>query len=110
MPKRSVRAQSYRQQGRLVPPSAQGLRAATVVLQPGALMDWHSTQLREELLIALSGQVRLDVQAAAGVLQRVSLTAGHCVFLGRATRHRVVNRSTIPASYIYVTAPVGVGA
>ena len=89
----------------MVPAQTKGLRAAVVVLQPGEVMDWHSTHAREELLVALAGRVRVEVRSAHR-LRRLSLTSGMCAFLPRQTLHRVVNRSPAAARYLYVTAPV----
>ena len=92
--------------GRLVPRDARGLRARAVVLGRGGVMAWHSTRLREELLIALSGTMRVEIEPQAkGRARSLILKAGECVFLPRATVHRVVNRSTAMARYLYVTAP-----
>ena len=88
-----------------MPLHARGLRASTVVLKPGAVMGWHSTQAREELLIALKGQVRVEVNGLLRRIHRIPLNAGQCVFLPHRTLHRVVNRSSARASYLYVTAP-----
>ena len=68
-------------------------------------MDWHSTRTREELLIALTGQLHLEVQHPAGRIERRTLRAGHCVFLPRQTVHRLVNCSSATARYLHVTAP-----
>ena len=91
--------------GRLVPLSAKGLRAGAVRLLPRGAMDWHSTKHREELLISLAGCVSLEVQTSSA-LRRVSLRAGQSAFLPMNTRHRVVNRGSAVARYVYVTAPV----
>ena len=61
-------------------------------------MDWHSTKEREELLVMLEGRVQLELQTS-----RMSLRAGQCAWLPPRTLHRVVNRSTTPARYVYVT-------
>ena len=102
-----VRAVSYRRAGRLVPPQAASLRARTVVLKRGAIMDWHSTSAREELLLALRGTVDLEWQPAGRSGPRLQrLRAGECAFLPAHVLHRVVNRSSASASYVYVTGPV----
>ena len=95
---------SLRRAGRVIPRRTNGLRAAVVVLKPGALMDWHSTGSREELLIALAGQVQVTVRAASGRPRRAGLRAGQCAFLPRGTFHCVINRSMRSARYLYVTA------
>ena len=80
-------------------------------------MDWHSTRSREELLILLAGQVDLEAErprpraspaqrrgASRGRLRRVALRAGQCAFLPKRTLHRVINRSSADARYLYVAA------
>ena len=110
MPKKWViRVASYRHEGRLVPRRARGLRAAAVTLATREGIDWHSTRGREELLIALAGQVRVEIRSFPSLprrLGRVTLKAGQCALLPRHTLHRVINRSAGKASYLYVTAPV----
>ena len=81
------------------------MRAGIVVLKPGGIMAWHSTRSREELLIMLTGRVQVEVEGRSGH-QRVGLSAGACARLPQRTRHRIVNRSTATARYVYVTAPV----
>ena len=101
-----VRKTSYRRAGRLVPRGARGLRARAVALGRGGMMAWHSTRLREELLIALTGTMHVEIEPPAkGRTRSLILKAGDCVFLPRATVHRVVNRSPGAARYLYVTAP-----
>ena len=103
--RRRVHTASWRRAGRLVPRAAPGLRARAVILPRGGLMDWHSTERREELIIALAGTVALEVLGRSGRRTATRLGAGRCAFLGPATVHRVVNRSRAPARYLYVTAP-----
>ena len=88
-----------------MPPTARGLRARSVVLGRGQMMEWHSTRTREELLIALSGAVNVEVASPASRRRRTRLIAGQCAFLPRETMHRVVNDSKTKAHYMYVTAP-----
>ena len=105
MNKRAMRAVSYRKAGRLVPPEAQGLRAAAVVLKARETMPWHSTQAREELLIALKGQLDVAVRGASGRQRRLALRSGLSLFLPARTWHTVMNVSTSrSAVYVYVTA------
>ena len=92
--------------GRLVPPQAKGLRAGSVILKPGEAMGWHSTGPREELLLALAGRVRIEVQPRRRRAQSVALTVGQCAFLPTRTPHRVVNQSRSIARYLYITAPI----
>ena len=100
----ALQPRSLAQPGRIAPADAKGLRAAVVVLPPAGVMAWHSTRLREELLIALAGAV--EVQAGASSKgRRVRVKAGQGLFLPMRMRHRVVNRSAAAARYLYVTAP-----
>ena len=101
-----MRLASLRKAGRVIPRRPRGLRAAVVTLAPGDVMEWHSTEEREELLIALGGRVAVDVDAASRGKRRVALASGHSLFLPHRTRHRVVNRSSSAARYLYVTGPI----
>ena len=118
---RDIRAVSYRREGPVGPRRADGLRAGSVRLRAGAVMDWHSTRSREELLILLAGRADLEVDRPARPsaelgtsvpslsrdarrIRRVALRAGQCAWISPRTAHRVVNRSTATAWYLYVTA------
>ncbi len=68
-------------------------------------MEWHSTRAREELLLALRGAVRVEVRGPSGAVRRRLLKAGQCAWLPARTLHRVINRGTRRAHYLYVTAP-----
>ena len=103
---RRIRLASLRKAGRVIPRRPRGLRAAVVILAPGDVMEWHSTGAREELLIALGGRVAVDVDVASRGRRRVALASGHSLFLPHRTRHRVINRSSVAARYLYITAPV----
>ena len=94
---------SYRTPGRLVPKRPRGLRAGSVALKPGEAMPWHSTENREELLIALAGRVYVKVERPGGRCAQTMLNAGECVLLPRRTLHTVRNRSRRTARYLYVT-------
>jgi mannose-6-phosphate isomerase-like protein (cupin superfamily) len=100
-----LEVRSYRRAGRLTPLGATGLRAGAVTLRPGGVVGWHSTRQREELLIALSGRIQVEIRERRRKPLRLVLNAGSCAVLPRATPHRVVNRSTRNAHYLYVTAP-----
>ena len=68
-------------------------------------MEWHSTHSREELIVALRGQVRVDIQQTRGQ-RSLALQAGECLFLPQETQHRVLNLMKRQAKYLYVTAVV----
>jgi len=78
------------------------LKAGSVRLGPGEIMAWHSTRDRQELLIMLSGRVRVDTRRSARRARRLALRAGQCALLPPRTLHQVVNRSNVDASYLYV--------
>ena len=102
----SCKVVSYQRPGRLTPPQAGGLRAGAVILKPGGIMDWHSTDRREELIVVIEGGVVLELQSMAGRRRIMRLSAGYSAFLPSQTPHRVVNRSRTTARYLYITAPV----
>ena len=118
-----IQVVALRRAERVIPRRANGLRAAVVVLKPGAVMDWHSTGSREELLIALAGRVQVHTATAPSKKRRgdrknaqepqeflrfrdgdvAVVRAGQCAFLPRGTFHRVINPSMGNARYLYVT-------
>jgi len=102
--KGSVRRRSFTRAGRLVPAGAKHLRGRSVVLRAGQAIEWHSTGPREEILIAVSGTMHLERCDGHNRLKTTRLMAGQCAFLPMKTRHRVVNRSTRMAHYLYLTA------
>ena len=104
MKRGAIRLGSYLRAGRLVSRRAAGLRGGVVVLRPGEVMPWHSTKSREELLIVLRGSLRVDSRRSRR-LRRILLKSGQCLLVPRQTLHCVVNESTKPARYLYITAP-----
>lgn len=101
-PARPRRA-SYRTPGRLIPKRERGLRARSVILSPGERMDWHSTHAREELLISLSGAIRVEIDRGRPRAASARLRRGQTLWLPARTRHRVLNPASARAHYIYVT-------
>jgi len=99
----NVARRSYRRAGRVVPETAMRLRGRSVVLKPGQEVGWHSTHSREELLIGISGTVSVERRDRRKRIRAVPLPAGQCLFVPARTAHRVVNRSSRMAHYIYVT-------
>ena len=73
-------------------------------LKPGEAVDWHTTGTREEVLVILGGAIRVELMPHRRPRTSLTLTAGRCAFLPRGVRHRVVNRSSRPARYLYFTA------
>ncbi|MBI4354209.1 MAG: cupin domain-containing protein [Candidatus Omnitrophica bacterium] len=97
----SVTQRSYRQPGRLIPPSARRLKSRSVRLSPGQEIGWHSTDDREELILVIRGAVSLQMRDRR---RSISLSAGRAVFIPAGAWHRVVNHSRRQAHYVYVTA------
>lgn len=108
---------TLRRPGRIVPVTAARLHGRVVILGPGQIMAWHSTGRREEVVMMISGTVRLEVRedargkrvsaisptADAVAVVASDLRRSQCVFLPQQTVHRLVNRSRRPARYLYVT-------
>jgi quercetin dioxygenase-like cupin family protein len=88
--------------GRVVPSNARHLRGRCVALRAGGVMPWHTTGAREELLIPLHGALRIEIETS-GRRRRVAMTPGLTIFLPSATTHQVMNASSKPARYLYVT-------
>ena len=95
---------SLHRPGRLVPREASRLRGRVIQLSQGQAVDWHTTGPREEMLVELAGAVQLQWKQDADRLRRLTLRAGHAVFIPSAIRHRVVNPAKATARYFYITA------
>ena len=99
-----VRRRSYSRVGRLVPAGAAHFRGRSMRLLPGQGVEWHSTGRREEVLLAMTGTLWLEYEQPAHRVRNLKLSAGECVFLPQAVRHRVINRSLRTTRYLYLTA------
>ena len=73
-------------------------------LSPGQGVNWHSTGRREEVVLAVRGTLWLEYEQHAHRVRSLTLSAGECVFLSQAVRHRVINRSGRTTHYLYLTA------
>ena len=85
-----------------MPAAAKHFRGRCVALAPDGVMDWHSTRDREEVLMVLEGVVIVEIQRARRT--RVRLAPSSCLFLPQHTAHRVINRTSVAARYLYLTA------
>ena len=94
---------SWQKPGCLVPPSAR-LRSRAMHVAPGEMVEWHSTDEREELLLVVSGTLLLDVETPAHRRAAREVQAGGAVYLPSHVRHRVRNQSRRRLVYVYVTA------
>ena len=74
-----------------------------MILKPHAAIAWHSTRQREELLMPLTGTLRLEREAQGTRRSVLTLAPGVCLFIPQATRHRVVNPSRRTVRYLYLT-------
>ena len=101
----STATRRFDRPGRLIPRPIGGLKARSVVLADGGVMDWHSTHEREELILVLQGPVKIQIQGAKGAKRSLLLAAGKSFFLPAQTVHRVVNAARKPSRYVYVTGP-----
>ena len=86
-----------------MPSSAQRLRGRSIRLAPGDAVDWHSTDRREEILIAVGGRLWLEREDPSGRVRIATLAEGQCAFIPSGVRHRVVNRSRRSSRYLYLT-------
>ena len=99
------RVRSYARPGRLTPAQNRGLRARAVQLKAGAIMPWHSTAAREELLLVLQGRALVEVVEPRQRLRPLRLAAEQSLWLPARTIHRVVNTARRALHYVYVTGP-----
>lgn len=95
---------SFHRPGRLIRNPKQGLRARAVSLKAGQSMAWHSTHKREELIFAVRGSLHIEIEKTGRKIREALLKSGFCFFIPAQTIHRVVNRSSSAAIYVYVTA------
>jgi mannose-6-phosphate isomerase-like protein (cupin superfamily) len=85
--------------GLVTPEDAKRMRSRVVVLEPGKEVGEHTTEDREELLIVLEGKVVL-----VGPDGEHPIVPGQAAFIPLGTLHNVINRTKVPARYMYVLA------
>lgn len=78
------------------------LHSGLVVLQPGESVGEHSTEDYEELVIAISGQGKLEADG----IGRVEFGEGQVAYNPPNTKHNVINTGDKPLKYIYVVTKV----
>ena len=100
---RTLRRISYLRSGRLIPRATRGLRAGSVALAPRETMPWHSTGVREELLITVAGRLVVEARPSPRATRRLAMRRGQAVFIPPHTPHTVVNHSRARAMYLYIT-------
>ena len=100
----TVRTGTFLRPGRLTRPNAVHLRARAVQLTRNTIMPWHSTQERQELLLVITGAVRLQLKHARRI-RTISLPEGRYALMPPHTWHQVLNASPRLARYVYMTAP-----
>lgn len=80
------------------PINSRHLTSKMVILHPGESMPEHSTgEHREEVLICLSGKLRVRIGCAEDWLE-----FGDTVFIPEETLHSIRNESDADASYVFV--------
>ena len=102
MRRAAITIRSSQRPGRLIPAPARGLKSRAVTLRPGQVMDWHSTQQREELILVLAGTLELQLRRPSACRR---IRAGQSAFLPAQTLHRLVNHARLTARYVYITGP-----
>ena len=83
-------------------PKTCGMRAGRVFLTPGEECGEHTTGVREELLVFLSGNGQAEIE-----MELLKVGAGKVVYIPPETTHNIKNSSETnqPLSYIYCVAP-----
>lgn len=82
------------------PSQTAGMRSGRVVLAAGTSMHRHSTKQNEEVLVMLSGTVRVVLGDAP-----MELAAGQVLYIPPNTEHEVHNDGSVEARYLYLVAP-----
>ena len=82
------------------PPETKSFHSGLVILAPGKSVGAHSTGTNEEMLVPLEGQGELRFANHPPIL----LKPGLVTYAPPHTEHDVVNTSSAPLRYIYITA------
>jgi quercetin dioxygenase-like cupin family protein len=98
----SIKPRSLLVSGKVVPESASRLKGRSIRLAKGGSMAWHSTQGREELIIAVSGKIHVQINSIKRT-ESILIRQGQCIFIPKNTEHRVLNKSQGTSRYLYVT-------
>jgi len=98
-----VELNTLKEYQRLVDPDQQscGMKCGRVYLEPGQACGQHSTEDREEVLVFLAGQGKLQIAHD----QQLSIGQGRLAYIPPRTLHNVVNYGTVPLVYIFCVAP-----
>lgn len=83
------------------PPDSAGMRSGLVQLEAGAEVGQHSTGIREEIIIVLEGEGRVEFDGHGPELIRPDLVA----YCPPQTSHNVVCVGPRVLRYVYVVAP-----
>lgn len=83
----------------VTPEAAKRMRARVVTLEPGKEMGEHTTEDREELIVALEGSI-----VVVGPDGEHPLKVGQAAFVPLDTVHNVKNPTKKQARYMYVLA------
>jgi mannose-6-phosphate isomerase-like protein (cupin superfamily) len=84
-------------------PQTAGMRAGLVILKPGEEIGEHSTESKEESLVILSGNAKIQCVGHPDF----SAAAGSLVYIPPHTRHNVRNVGKGQLKYVYIVSPAG---
>jgi mannose-6-phosphate isomerase-like protein (cupin superfamily) len=84
------------------PPHTNSMESGLVILRPGESGSQHSTKSYEEVLIVLSGEGEMRIEAGT-ILRLNQNTVAYCPV---NTVHSIHNVGIVPLKYVYVAAKV----
>ena len=84
------------------PPQTGGMYSGRVVLKAGEMMNSHSTNTHEELLVFLQGKATVLLGR-----ETLTLSAGEVLYIPPQTLHELYNDGPEELRYIYTVAPAG---
>ncbi|KAH3762361.1 hypothetical protein Pelo_5803 [Pelomyxa schiedti] len=84
-----------------------GMGAGLVVLEPGGIMDLHSTDHSSEMVNCIEGTIQVMIDRGSHFEQH-TLSQYHSIYIPHSTPHMVQNTGTATAKYVYVHANVPV--
>ena len=82
------------------PPQTRGMKAGRVYLEPGQSCGEHSTDVREEMLVFLSGSGKAIIEES----DAFDVSPGKVAYIPPQTLHDIKNTGDEPLIYIYCVA------
>ena len=89
--------------GLIRPPITHTMRSGFVLLLPGQDVGPHNTGDHEEMIIAIAGEGRLELEGRSPTM----FPAGWVAYVPPQTQHNVINTGAVPLKYLYVVAGTG---